>query len=64
MKEIHDDVNSSLFWSEMADETTDSSVTEQLILYVQFVNIAKKMCPNMILGCRIFRRASKFRKYF
>ena len=42
MKEIHNDVNSSLFWSAMTDETTDSSVTEQLILYVRFVNIAKK----------------------
>ncbi|XP_062511256.1 protein FAM200A-like [Corticium candelabrum] len=50
MKEIHDDVNSSLFWPAMADETTDSSVTEQLILYVRFVNIAKKCVQTRFLA--------------
>ena len=50
IKETRDDVSSSLFWSAMTDETTDSSVIEQVITYVRFVNVANKSIETRFLG--------------
>ena len=40
-RELRDDICKALFWSYMLDESTDKSVTEEVIAYARFVNIAK-----------------------
>ena len=36
-KELRDDICKALFWSYMLDESTDISVTEEVIVYVRFI---------------------------
>ena len=40
-RELRDDICKALFWSYVLDESTDKSVTEEVIVYARFVNIAK-----------------------
>ena len=40
-RELRDDICKALFWSYNLDESTDKSVTEEVIVYARFVNIAK-----------------------
>ena len=40
-RELMDDICKALFWSYMLDESTDKFVTEEVIVYARFVNIAK-----------------------
>ena len=40
-RELRDNICKALFWSYMLDESTDMSVTEEVIAYARFVNIAK-----------------------
>ena len=40
-RELTDDICKALFWSYMLDESTDKFVTEEVIVYARFVNIAK-----------------------
>ena len=49
-KELRDDICKALFWSYMLDESTDKSVTEEVIVYARFVNIAKGQVVTRFLA--------------
>ena len=40
-REVKEDICKALFWSYMLDESTHKSVTEEVILYARFVDVAK-----------------------
>lgn len=40
--EIKEDIQKGQFFSVMADESMDSSISEQLIVYLRYVDIAKE----------------------
>ena len=42
-------LQNSLFWSVIADESTDSGTQEQLIIYVQFIDIEKQIVQETFL---------------
>ena len=40
-RELREEISRAMFWSYMLDESTDKSVTEEVILYARFVDISK-----------------------
>ena len=49
-KELRDDICMALFWSYMLVESTDKSVTEEVLMYARFVNIAKGQVVTRFLA--------------
>ena len=42
-------LQNALFWSVIADESTDSCTQEQLIIYVRFIDIEKQIVQETFL---------------
>ena len=46
---LTEQINDALYWAYMIDETTDSSVEEQLSIYVRFVDLSKAKIETQFL---------------